>query len=277
MGTELTNYDALFAEQAKQAMAENPVQSGAFFSLEAGMMTLNEQRMPGDQVICVIIDSFNAKTLYPPGAYVKGQAQTPICYAYGRGGEEMSPFEGMRPYVEAAIAKGEPCHFQPQHFPCVGCQWNEFGSADTGKGKACKDRVQLTLLPAGEYRPRKGSRDFDTHLYDDPAYFMQADVAFMNVPTTSIREYSSYVSQVALAFNRPPHGVVTRIYTEPDAKTQFKVKFEVLAQIPDEIVSTIMERHRAARATPYRAYQPPEVVEAAKQNTAIAGLRRPGA
>jgi hypothetical protein len=72
---------------------------------------------------------------------------------------------------------------------------------------------------------------------------------------TSVREYGKYVQTLA-AQRRPPFGVVTRLYAEPDPKSQYKIKFEMVDLLPDDILAAVFPRHQAAGTalmTPYSA------------------------
>ena len=46
----------------------------------------------------------------------------------------------------------------------------------------------------------------------------------------------------------------------PDPKTQFKIVFEPIMNIPDEFMSAIMQRHEEAKSTIDFPYQPAEEV-----------------
>ena len=121
------------------------------------------------------------------------------------------------------------------------CEW---GSADTGRGKAARETRRLALIPAGTF-DRMGKFE----AFDDVESFEAAGIGFMKLPVTSVKGYAAFVKQIAGALKRPPHGVFTRIKVVPDPNSQFKVTFEPLAQVPDEIMGVIMQRHEEAKAT----------------------------
>jgi hypothetical protein len=56
-------------------------------------------------------------------------------------------------------------NFQPQSDLCKTCEHNQWGSADKGRGKACQNRRRLTMIPAGVFMPKRGSRDFDLEIF----------------------------------------------------------------------------------------------------------------
>ena len=86
---------------------------------------------------------------------------------------------------------------------------------------------------------------------------------------TSSKEFSKYVKQVGESYQRPPHGVLTRIYLEPHAGDQFHVKFEMIDEVSDDLAQIIMDRNAACREREFRGYAPPEVDPAA-------AARKPG-
>ena len=274
MGTDITTYKAKLEEQARQAVAAEPPQSGQFFSTRGGILALGETILPGNQMAVIVIDSLRENTLYA-AAFESADPQPPICYAYGRDAESMAPHITMSKHPE---------YFQPQHqdrvtglYSCEGCPMNAWGSAEQGRGKACKNKRRLTLIPAGYYTSKPKSRDFDLHLITDLAHFETADAAFLSLPVTSVKDWATFVGQCSANFRVPPHGVVTRIYIEPDPASQYKVKFEILDVVPDDLIPVVIARNEAARAMPEKGYEPPDLEAKAQRAGALAGLRRPGA
>lgn len=264
-GTDIVALKARMADKAKQAVAElPPTSNGMTFSIKGGILSLGDEQMPGNQVCCVIIDSYRANSFYK-NKWTPDVIESPTCYAFGRGGDDMAPHESMADH---------PDYFEPQHEQCQGCPKNEFGSADTGRGKACQNRIRLTLIPAGEYRPKKGSRDLDLDLIADPKDFSSTDAIFLSLPPTSVRAYSMYVSNLAAQHHLPPSAVITVIHVEPDAKNQVAVTFEMLEVLPDDLMVIADQRSDAAGALPFKGYTPPEDKAQSQQAGGLRGLRR---
>jgi hypothetical protein len=137
--------------------------------------------------------------------------------------------------------------FERQNDICKTCWANEWGSAERGKGKACSNRRRLALIPAGTYTPVKGG-GFELEVEEDAAHYQSTDVAYMKLPVMSVKGFAAYLKQVAEQFKRPLHGVLTRIYVEPDPKSQFRVKFELIEVIEDaDIMPVLMQRNKAVR------------------------------
>lgn len=262
-GREIVNYDKAWAEQAEQYAAQHAVKGGAFLSTRGGVLSFGEEVMPGNQAPVIILDSVFENTYYQ-GKFDPDNVAAPICYAFGRGGDELAPHPSMQ---------SAPDYFVPQSVECKTCPWNEYGSADKGRGKACQNRYRLTMIPAGYYQPKRGSRDFDLEIFTDPKHYQTADIAFLKLPVLSGKNYDKYVNQIASTLRRPPHGVITRVFLEPDAKAQYKAHFEMLEEVPNELAQIILARHDEAVRAPVQGYAPPEVREPVQRGS-LRGLRR---
>lgn len=268
MGNEIVNYDELYARRMQTATAGEQLRSGTFLSTRGGTLSLGEEVMPGAQVCVVILDWVRENTLYTD-RFNPDSPKPPVCYAFARGPEEeaeMAPHHSMQADLN---------YFQPQSDACKGCEHNQWGSADKGRGKACQNRRRLTMIPAGIFTPKRGSRDFDLDIFDDPKHFETADPAFMKLPVTSVENWGKYVNQIGQATNRSPDGVITRVFVEPHAKYQYVVNFELLEKVPDELVQIVMRRADAAQQAKIEGYLPPREDEpAAAGGGGLRGARR---
>lgn len=268
MGNNLVNYDDLYAQRAKQATRGEQLRQGMFLSTRGGTLALGDEVMPGNQVCVIVLDWVRENTLYAE-RYEADNPKPPICYAFARGPEEEDEM-GPHPSMQA-----DPNYFQPQSDICKTCPHNQWGSADKGRGKACQNRRRLTMIPAGVFLPKRGSRDFDLEIFDDPKHYETADTAFMKLPVTSVTAWGKYVHQVGEATNRSPDGVITRIFTEPDPKYQYTINFEMLEKVPDELVQAVIRRADMAQSAQIEGYMPPKDEPAAPQGGgSLRGLRR---
>lgn len=239
-GTAIANYDEELARQAEAYAKQEESSGGAqFFSVQGGILTFAGAAMPNNEIACVITDAI-LENVYYEGLYDSKNPQPPMCYAFGRDDKEMEPHANV---VEQGTAQCESCS---------GCEFNEFGSAPTGRGKACKNTRRLVLLPAGTLDDRG-----KLVLPDDPEeYFESAGFGFFRLPVTSVKGYANFVKQVAGALRLPPHGIFTKIQVVPDADSQFKVLFSPLGAIQKDLLPYIMQRHQEAMSiieTPYPA------------------------
>ena len=253
MTTEVTKYDERFAEMADNYAGSEHV-GGDFLSTQGGILSFDDEPMPGNQMAVVILDVVQERTYYT-SKYDPARPVNlpPVCYAFGRGDEEMAPHPSMQ---------SGPDYFVPQSDECATCPFNEWGSADTGRGKACSERRRMAVLPAGYYEGRRGSKDLDLHLFTEEEHYAKADIAFLKIPVMSVKDWARYVTQLAANLRRPPLAVVTRVYIEPDPKSQFRVKFDLIEEIPPELFDVVMKRHEEAKAGIVFGYPPPDPSEA---------------
>lgn len=257
-GTQLTKYDEQLARLAEQAQALERTASRDFFSTKAGQLTYNDEEMPGNQVAAVIIDAVREQAYYPE-AYTEKNKVPPTCFAFGRGTEDE-----MVPHLES-MAKDQN-FFVPQHMVgdeilgCKSCPKNQWGTADVGEGKACKSKMRLTLLPAGLYEP-VGKGDFQLGLFDTAKEFETVSPAYLSVPVTSGKAWSDYSRMLRTKFGRPPLGVFTRVYLTPHKDHQFHVNFELIEQVPNELLGLMIERGATESAEPFRGYEAPKEEE----------------
>lgn len=253
MTNDLVEVRQQLAKQAQGYVSQEAaaLSGGAFLSIRGGILSFGEDRLPGNQVCAIVLDSVMENTYYGT-KYDPDQPSAPTCYAFGRSLDEMAPHPSMQSDLE---------YFRPENHDCKTCPMNEWGSAAIGRGKACQNRRRLALIPAGQYVPRKGSRDFDLHMVDDPQAIASSDVVFMKLPVTSVKTWAKYATSIAAEHQLPPHGVITRIYVEPHPKWQYEVLFEALAPVSDDLLTAAMRRHEEARQTIVRGYMSPNQYE----------------
>lgn len=269
MANDLVNYEQKWAEQAEEITQHERPTGALSFSTRAGALMLGEERMPGDQVCVIILDFVRMNTFYP-AKFDQDSPMPPTCFAIGRTEEEMGPHHSMQQDLS---------YFKPENDPtlygaCASCHNNQWGSADQGRGKACQNKRELTLLPAGFYVPRPRSRDLDLRLIDEPGHYLTADVARLRIPVTSVNNWARYVQLISAQYRRPPAGVLTRVYLEPDQKTQYKVNFEVVEAVPDHIAAQVIQRQQEVMRQPHTGFPPPDNQSARQPAPQGRSLRR---
>ena len=239
--TALVKWDEELAKQAEVAAGmEANTGGGQFFSLKSGILSWQDAPLPNNQMAVVILDSILENVFYE-GKYDPDTPQGPTCFAFGRDEKTMSPHKIV---IEAS---NQQCGASGL---CNGCEMNEFGTAEVGRGKACRNTRRLAMIPAGTIENGK------FELIEDEEHFASTAIGFMKLPVTSVKGYASFVKQVAGALRRPPFGIVTKVKVVPDPKSQFKVVFEPIMNIPDELMGAIMQRHEEAKSTIDFPYQP---------------------
>jgi hypothetical protein len=246
-GTAVTNWDEQLAAEAQVAAAAEANAGGAtFFSVQGGVLSFNDSPIPGNAIAVVIVDTMFENIFYE-GKYDPSNPSPPTCFAFAKEEDELAPHKSV---VELE---------QAQNDVCAGCPMNAWGTADQGRGKACRNVRRLALLPAGQLDNGKFT------LYDEEEHFSKAAMGVLKLPVTSVKGYAAFVKQIAGALKRPPFGIITKISVTPDPKTQLKVVFEAISKVPDHLMASIVKRRGEAPLLLDQPYNL-EVDEAPKSN-----------
>lgn len=260
-GTAVANWDEELAKQAKLAAdMEASAAGGQFFSIRAGVLTFGGNPMPDNKVAAIIISSVLENVFYE-GEFDSDNPVPPTCYALGTNEKELTP------HADVVAASNQ------QHATCVGCEWNEFGTAERGKGKACKNTRRVALLPAGLFNPK--SKEFEEY---DLKYLEQAAFGYLRLPVTSVRGYATYVKQMSDRFAMPPHAFITEVSVQPDPKNQVRVDFTPIGKIDRDWLPVIMKRYSEAQKAITFGYPTPDArtpKKAAPAKKAAAGKGKP--
>jgi hypothetical protein len=226
----LTKWDDQLAREAEiAAKAEANTGGGQFFSTQGGVLSWQEAPLPNNEMAVIILDTI-FENVYYEGAYDADNPSPPTCFAFAHDEDELEPHQVVVDAEQHQSLEG-----------CANCEWNEFGTADVGRGKACRNTRRLAMIPAGTF-----ARDGSLELFEDPGHYASTTLGFLKLAVTSVKGYANYVKQIAGALQRPPFGVITRVSVVPDTKTQFKILFEPLEKVSDELMATIMERREEA-------------------------------
>jgi hypothetical protein len=237
-------------EAAAAAKMEQNAGGGQFFSIKGGILSFAEAPIPNNEMAVVILDSI-LENVYYTADYDPDDPQGPACFAFGRDEKEMVPHE-------VVFANGTQ-----QSEKCETCPWNQWASADKGKGKACKNARRLALVGAGTF-DKNGVFTMDTR----PLSYSDGPVGFLRIPVTSVKGYAMFVKRVASVLGRPPYGVVTKVKVSPHPKHQVELSFEVLEKVPAELMPVVMARAKEARGTidfPYQVGSEPEEAPSPKK------------
>jgi len=157
-----------------------------------------------DTVDVVIVDygSYNA---YYEGRYDPKNIQPPLCAAKGKVIIELVPFENAT---------------ERQSDSCEVCPMNQFGSAQSGAGKACKNSRLMALLPA----------DFDE----------ETEVTTLGVSATAIKRFDKFVGSIA-AKGMVPLQFKVELSFDPN-ETYPSLVFTAFEQLPIELVGVAMTK-----------------------------------
>jgi hypothetical protein len=165
-GTEIVDWEAQMRRQAEIAAGAQRSAGGGgkFFSTQAGVLQFDGTPLPGNQMAVIILADIMENSYYD-GPFDPDTPASPVCFAFGHDEEDMEPHEKV----------DQDAYFTRQNPQCHDCPRNEWGSADVGRGKACKNVMRLALIPAGQYKGKGTGRNqtFELELYDDPSALCQ--------------------------------------------------------------------------------------------------------
>lgn len=201
---------AKLAAAAKDIAAkERP--SVSRIGLRAGVITYGGNPVKGN-ALSVIVLAAGHKNAYYDKPFDPNNLQNPACFALSITGEDMQAHEN----VPEDNVPGESRS-------CKDCPLHQWGSDPRGgRGKACKETRRVVLMPADAAESAEAAA--------------KAELALVDIPVTSGKNYSNFVNALAASASVPPWAAITTLSTQPDAKTQFKVVFTPTSTIADPLV-----------------------------------------
>lgn len=273
MGTALEKYKKKMAAAGDDYASEEK-QGGSFITTRGGILKYGEEELPGNEMLVIVLDAVHENTYYP-GKFDPGVMLPPTCFAFGRSEKEMEAHENVPdPDDEGA----DDSHFELQSDTgmCMDCPLSQWGSADTGKGKACSNRRRLAIIPAGRFVPTGKRNQTEMEVFEEPADFREGELAFLKLPVTSTKNWSKYVHELNKEHQAPPFAAITRISLEQDAKTQFKVCFEMIEMVEaEDVLDILFARNDEAKERIVQPYSEPTDDEgSAKAKSGLAGLKK---
>ena len=202
---------------AKTVKMEESMQTGNRISTRGGRLSYHDTPLKNNEMTVIVLAAL-IENVYYPGKFDPDKPASPICFAFSTDGEEMAPHEKAH---------------EPQNGTCAGCPHDEWGSSDTGKGKACKNGRRIAVM---------AMEDVSVDAID------HGEIAQLNIPVMSVRGYSAYVKDLAMSAGLPAFAWQTRIWLEADPKSQFRVCFQAVDKkpIPEKFYPAILRRVKEA-------------------------------
>jgi hypothetical protein len=226
-GTALVAYKEKLAALAQKSKAiASSMDSGEWITMRGGKFKYQGNPIKGNTFDAVVVDYCLENALYE-GKFEPDSPKSPICFAFGLDAKTMVP---------------SPASEKKQCESCLECEHNKFGTAETGRGKACKNINRLALMHVDS-------------LKNGTDGIMGAVMPKMKLPVTSGKGWSGYVNQLANVKGLPPLGVVTRFAIQDDDDDQFHVTFELVRDVTEEEGAALLERVTEAEAALTRPYQ----------------------
>lgn len=180
MSTALTTMQEELAEELKSLSKTINKPSGFTISTRNKQFSFPDGTQANGPITAIILDWRNVNMYYPK-VYNQNNPENPECYAQHKVIKEMAPDESVE---------------KKQHDNCEDCPMNEFGSATTGRGKACKNTVKLAVVAA------------DATSETQPW--------ILNVPPSSISGWSKFVLALEQQFGMLPVQVAADISFDPN-------------------------------------------------------------
>lgn len=208
------NIQEQLAKEVQSIASRIAAPSGDRITINGGRGFTLPDGSSGEELQVVVVD-FLSTNLYYDRPYNKDKPSPPACFAIGTGPSMLAPSPN------SPVRQAESCSV---------CPMNQFGTALTGAGKACKNTRLLAVVSLSD-------------LEKDPE---EANVLIMSVPPTSLKEFDRYVSKLASRFRTVPIGAVTTITTDMSS-TYAAPRFEILRKLEDAELAKAFSLKEEAR------------------------------
>jgi len=227
-GTAIVRWDEKFAAAAKASKDKYKNVGGGAQSVKFGAagITYAGTVVPGGRVNVIVVGDCFLHAYYGGAAYNPDDVQPPVCYA-------LNEFvDDLEPHAECQ---------EKQSDTCATCEFNQFGSAPTGRGKACQNVVRLALVLASDCEDGDAAKT--------------AEMALAKVSVTNVKGWAGYVKALD---GRPSWAVVTEIAAVPDKDNQYRLEFKRVEDIDDnDILTAIEARTEKVQEFLQQPYGPP--------------------
>jgi len=225
----------LAALQEVTAAAEVGLADG-FMTVQHGNMKIRGIAVPGNKVDVIVVGSI-IEYAYYEDQFDPDNIKAPVCFSHGLNEKELKPHEAST---------------KIQSENCITCPKNRFGSADNGKGKACKNTRKIAMIS-------------EISSINDVE---KADVVYLKIPVTSVKTWSQYVLELA-SKKLSTLQVLTRITSKSHPKTQVAVSFEQEGVVPIEFLGSLLSLHKRIQAGIATIYLPKDDTSASHETEAF--------
>lgn len=182
-GKALAAFEEQMAAKAVQGLEREPQTLSTKISYTEGEFVMGGEII-GDEMEVVIFDDLFVNEYYD-GPYDPKHPDSPVCFAIDDDESDMVPHDNS---------------VDKQSQNCQDCEWNVFGSAEKGDGKACKNTRRIGVVSLDSVR--SGGKPAD------------AEIGLISVAPTSIKYFSSYRKKMGKTYHRPIDAVATLLTLE---------------------------------------------------------------
>lgn len=244
--TAVVPWEAEMAARAQKAAAASRVHGFTKkLSTRGGILAIDDTPLE-DNELRVIVVGATPENQYYTTAYNSNQPAVPACYSFGDPNAD-DPEDGMAPHESAEAKEGD------DNGLCANCWANKMGSADIGRGKACKNIYRVAVITEDALESADALKD--------------AEVRMLNVPVMSVKNWTKFVNQINDDMQRPPEAVVTMVSVVPDTKSQFQIKFkfEELINFDGELWAAMKAKREEVAKELVAPYPKQEDLDASQQ------------
>ncbi len=201
--TAVVAYDEeLAAAAAAQMKQARRVSMSSSINTAGGLLQYNGAPIQDNTLDMVVLTAIAANVYYE-GVFDASNPAPPTCYAFNFDEDELCPTDEVEERQDAIS--------QPPTTGCAKCWANQWNSADTGRGKACKNSVKLALVPSDAV--------------ETAAALDESEVITLNVPVTSVKGWVNHQRDVSQRYALPTWGVHTNVSVTPNPKGGFMLMF----------------------------------------------------
>lgn len=236
-GKQLTTESAIQAELAKyadQATEHIKKGTGQKISLTGKEFSLGEQSLGRELQVIILGHTYERRFYLAP--YDKENPSTPACYALGVDQNQLTPASDS-PHAQCST--------------CIECDHDQWGSSNTGKGKACGTHIRLLIVDG----MIEDSSPIEKRLLETP---------IISVGPTSIKAYEGFVTQLNKRLRIPPFAVRTLLTFDQEVDYP-KLEFEIVEQIKDlDLLRALIELKEETFDLLHTGYDPEGYTEAVR-------------
>lgn len=208
------NYAQQLADEAANIAKRVSAPTGNKIRYNGNNGFITPDGMEGPELEVVVVDFITHNNFYE-GAFDRNNPTPPACFAIG---------------AEPALMVPSPNSPDKQAEACAKCPNNQYGSAPTGQGKACKNKRALAVIP--------------TSALDNPEE--DAPIWVMEIPPASLKTFDAFVTGVRTKHGLPPVGVVASVVM--DKSSQYAApRFSAVRKLTNEELGVFMTRREEAQ------------------------------
>ena len=179
--TALVNHDSALAAEVANIKNTVNAPSSNVISTKGKLFTLPDGTTNPGPLYGIILD-YTSYNSYFKGIYNPNEIAPPACFAVNKNISELRP---------------SPNSPEVQSTDCASCPRNQFGSAPTGRGKACKNTRRIAIIP--------------------PDATETAMPMTLSISPTGLKAFDAYVNSLVRDYNKPPIAFITRISFSKEA------------------------------------------------------------